>query len=366
MGGGSSHRRRKARRAQERMGKNSDKKNGGNLIVVSITTPPPPPPMSAIKQQRIGTDRFIAVSSGAVAIVLAFVGLTEMFPLWINLIVYAGGVMSILFAVWRWERSENWSSLHKTAVLSSSLIVYCALLAFPVAKQYAKEMNVNVIFKDSPSLPWWRKLVIIHDISNMQEYLSSLGIPKPSYLPPVSVEDNVECGQTTPPDVPKYRSTITLGRDRYSVTWCYADFVVGQLILTKDPPRIPRLMASQLFFPRYFAATFWNKKPTGAPLLFWNIREKLGNATGDKLIATTLVVISDDSTFCPSFSPSDWYPYLAEQIRIADSITDSGCSNWPVISEVLKKDGAITATELKNRDFTHYGASNACLEQWRK
>jgi hypothetical protein len=258
----------------------------------------------------------------------------------------------------------NWKVLRLAALLVWVFVV----LSFGVSVSPPPAIN----FKASMEFTWWRKQMIVHDISNMQQYLSSLGLPKPSYVPPLSFEDDFECGASTPSAVPKYRHEIILGKktlwDRHAVTSCYADFVVGQTLLSTGRVPILRYMWSTILFPRYFSASFWNKKPSGYPLLFWDMRDRLGKDTADKLAASTLLVIADNANPSVVATPAGehWDSYLGEQIRIADSTIDSGCSNWPAIEEVLIKDTGLKVDELKNHDFSHYYGSNACLERWKK
>jgi hypothetical protein len=244
------------------------------------------------------------------------------------------------------------------------------LMASAILSLKAFESDV-VTFKDSEYLTWWRRHVISYDIFRMQRYLSSLELPVPKAVPPFGVEGDFECGESNLSS-PTFRQQITLGKksvlDRFTVTSCYTTFAMGSSIFSivnSNMPSIPwRYMMSDVYFPRYFAASFWGRRPDGAPLVFWHVRERLGKRFSDRLFAQALIEISYDSSPDGSATITNWNSYMTEKIRVADYEIDSGCTQWPIIEEILVADLLLDHDKLKNQDFPHY--SNGCLEEWKK
>jgi hypothetical protein len=91
------------------------------------------PPMEARTMGRttITTDRLLTIVALGVGVVLAFVGLTEMFPLFFNCTVYVGAIVAILYSVWRWETASKWNLRRKLLGMAIIFVVYWGFLAFP-------------------------------------------------------------------------------------------------------------------------------------------------------------------------------------------------------------------------------------------
>ena len=83
---------------------------------------------------------------------------------------------------------ENLDLPHSKAVGFTSGTI-CLLLLLRVTWIFLFAGRVDVQFKDTAAITWWRRQVIKHDISGMHAYFASLEIPVPEKIPPLTVHE---------------------------------------------------------------------------------------------------------------------------------------------------------------------------------
>jgi hypothetical protein len=314
------------------------------------------------------------------AFVFTVVGASEMFPLKVNVLLYLSALALVWFGVK--QATESKTKRAKIGWPVVALLVSLLLIYFPLQRQYNREINLHIHFKESPDFFWWRRQIITHDIARMRDYFISLEIPVPEDLPAIGVQtgpNSGTCGQVTPPGLPLYRSEIVIGessvKNRQTVTSCYSDYVVGSVMSKAlagipwpiPPDRIGELGEQLMLssgFSQYFVWSFWDAKTDtpGFGIWFWDIRERLGSDYTDRLAAATLRATSDS----PAEGRDDNVGlYLAAKIKIGESVVDNECSKWPQIESVLLK-GGVDRVKLKGQDLTHSAVTTACIEQWKE
>ena len=253
----------------------------------------------------MNTDRVLTVVIGIYGLVLVFV-LSDSFPLIFKLAISVIGLSVLLLVLWKWERVISRQRL-RWAVGVGAVIVYCTSLTFPITKQYQRETDINVTFKESPAFTWWRRQLIKHDPARFRDFLKELDIQVPDSLPPFGVSTGRLAQGTniaTPPNLSLNRSELSIGesvvKDRVTVTGVYAGYVVARNLqnanadipqpITPNQNRIYEWSSTLMVgigFSRYFNYSFWRKAPPDIgfpPLhLFWNLRNPLGAHLSDRL-----------------------------------------------------------------------------------
>lgn len=167
----------------------------------------------------------------------------------------------------------------------------------------------NVAFKEASALNWWRRLVIRYDLAGMQAYFSSLGVPVPKEIPPVTVHEG---GQAIYSPPPVYRGKLQIPRlevtNRRIVTHIYAAYVMNMAF--PDQSKTPEFSANlphslhqvhlTIFFSadlrRYFHASYSNSigdEAHTATFVLWRIREVIGRKFADKLASKVYSVAVD-------------------------------------------------------------------------
>jgi hypothetical protein len=91
------------------------------------------------ERPAVSIEKLVTIISLPIAGVLAFIGLTDVFPFVVNVFVYLVALVLILHYGWRWEGAEHWSRPKKLRVGLFVAIGYCLLMAFPASKQYEAE-----------------------------------------------------------------------------------------------------------------------------------------------------------------------------------------------------------------------------------
>jgi len=314
-------------------------------------------------QGWISTGTFLTFTGVVVAVVFGFVGYVEIFPLYVNLIVYGVGILSFVFAAWHWEATAGWRRWQKTVSVVLLLAVCTVVVYFPSIKQYHRETDIRLVFKESPLFSWWVRRRITHDVARFRQYLLALDIAVPMDTPPLDVYDTQR--MVAAPLL--YRGSLGIARerihDRMAATGVYADYVFGRLALmtpeqaqeffTATPPYF-RDEKSRFFLgsrvtmsdicSRYFNWSFWERKPADAldswEFTLWDIHEQLGGEFTDKLVANAMKVILDSPTEARDFGVN-WDSYLSHSLKLADSIVESDERRWPAIEAVLKQHGKL-------------------------
>ena len=333
--------------------------------------------------KSLNTDHFLAIISILVGVVLAFVGFVEVFPLYVNLAVYIAGIAIILYGLDRWEKTQEWKARMKMGLLALILAIYCALLYFPVKKQYERENDARITFKDSPLFTEWRKQVIRHDISQFKSFLNELDIDTPSAVPPFGIQTGSSAGQigsVTPAGLPVNRSELLIGeshiKERESATLVYSDYVMDKLAekaLRNIPWPIPNDRVTELAlvsmatqgFARYFNFSFWGSQPDTAFFppaeIMWEMRKEMGRSFSDRLAASAVRTIADDNE---TIKDNDLDIYLVHALMIGDSIIDNECERWPEIRSLLVRAGI--PEEKVRRPFAPPSMSNSCIQKWSR
>ena len=351
----------------------------GKALAQSIPQTPTPRSSATANggSKTLSSEQVWNVVLAVLAFVLAVVGVQEVYPLTLNLIIYAISLVLILSAIWRWEKAGAWSAFRRVFVLVISGLGYCWFLSYPILKQYQKEINIKLSFKDSPQMTWWREQVITYDLYRMQTYLSGLGIPVPSSLPPISVGTGAlanETGSSTPPNLPVNRGSLMIGssklNDRKSMTQEYTSYVVQQQstnvlgVFPNFVDGIPLLMMGN-GLAGYFNASYWKEKP---PMFFpsgdilWSVRSSLGEPFADKLAGASLQVLNENPTDIKS-SPGDLAIEQARMLMLADSVVESECDKWPQIRDLLIQSG-VPKDKIKSQKFVQSSQSSSCVEKW--
>jgi hypothetical protein len=378
--GGSAPDRRKFRRALDRALAANRNAIPPEIVKVNPGTSDSAPPavQSRSMAKQLSSAQVGSIFLTVFGVVLAVVGVQEMFPLTINLAVYLASTAILFWGGWRWEKAAEWSKTRRLITLVPVFLLWIFFLSYPISRQYAKEVNIDLSFKDSPEMTWWREQVITWDLSRMQKYLSGLGLKVPSALPPISVVtgrfSNV-IGSTTPPDLPVKRGSLFIGasllNDRSSATAEYVRYVLDEndeMAIYRAFPDIKSASSLNMMMfelPGYFNGSYWNRKPKVAIFagVLWAIRSRFGQAFADKLAAEIVQELAED--------PADIYadnPIVAEirSLMLADANVESECDSWPQIQDILINSGIKGASKetIASQKFPNLPEPIVCTEKW--
>lgn len=329
------------------------------------------------ERRGIPTDVVQASLLSILGIVFAVVGLVDIYPLWLNSIFYLLGLLAILWSVSRWERVGDWGIGKKGPILLVVVVVYVLLLSRPVYKQYEKETNINVTFKDSPAFTFGRRQIIRRDLTNVSQYLKDLGVPLPGSLPPLTVHSRSGggCGETATPNLPLYRAELILSesgvKDREVVTSCYINYVVMNLSLAhlSNGNDIPFVMMVAMGLADYLNTSFWDSKPFGLySVELWEIRKRLGKGFADRLAGTMLQILSDNPSDARTGTVALDFVIL---VGLGESVIDGECSHWPTIRQAIgnlqtTQGGPLMVDEFRKRDLSNTHVSSACMDIWKR
>jgi len=322
-----------------------------------------PPEPSSIAS--LTTDRFLTIIAIIISVVLAFVGFTKVFPLWLNMLVYLLALAFGLWGGWRWETAYKWSRSKKLWVSVLVILAYCVVMLIPIKRQYERETSTRVTFKDSQHLTWVRRRIITYDLAKFREFLNDLGIPVVEEVPPILVA-NSGLGMGFPKGLALYRADLSIGKDlitdRRAVTEIYANYMMEVVLVGKAAIRthyIGDVALVQLYgdgFAQYFVQSYWGgqlpKRSWLTAQIFWHMRDKLGAKFTDKLAAATLNTIADD----PAAKARDMDAYLVRAIMIGDSVVESQCDRWSDIRTSLVesgiRDSVISSQDLSNASIS--------------
>jgi hypothetical protein len=366
--GGNSHQRAVQRSRSAPADKNTAKEDPKIVI--------PVPPQSRV----LSTEIVLNVLLGITGIVLTIIGISDVYPLWVNICFYVGVLSVILWGVSRWERLSKLKGYRKVIVMIVVTFIYFALLFYPVSEQYKRENSIAITFKASPLFTFSRKQIIRHDLTNVKQYLKDLNVNVPSDLPPIAVRTGKNtggCAEVTPPGLPLYRSEFDIGAenvgDRKTTTQCYIEYVVNGLAVNNSKSNnfmnvVYGLGISQ-GIAEYLNMSFWNEKETNPQLYayeLWGIREHLGKAFADNLAVAMLKIISDTPDEIGERSIG---LYFAAALKLAESVVDNECAHWPTIRQQfigMTSGGKPVTDDLEAQDFSKFHISQTCLDQWKQ
>lgn len=355
MSGGSSHDRRQFKRMLSRLGE--------------IPLPPVADPMKEASKKSVPR----AIIELVVGIAFGMAAVFEMYPLEINGILCALGLIGISLGVREFTK-ESKPVIIKASWRVGAFLLYGMLIFFPLRRQYLREINLHLEFKDSPYFCWWRRQLITHDVAKCRDFLGELGIETPGRLPPFSIQSGAGGGGiATPPKLPIDRSTLTIGesdiRERAVATSTYINYVV-ELLVSKSlsdsdsVQDIANLGMVREGFASYFNSSFWSTASliNGFPPsnFLWEIRKATDSQFSDKIAAATLKTMVDD----PAVRDRDLNIYILRAFMIGDSVVDNECGRWPQLKKVLTSNG-ISQDQIRKQDFKQSGVSTACIQAWK-
>lgn len=340
MSGGDSRQRRRFRRAVDaRLSGMQHSQTGNSQPSANIEMPSKKP------SRLFSTDRVLGIVAIAVGAALAFVGLTEMFPLYISISAYLLSLMLILFGIWKWEAVVSWRPGTKLAVIAVVAVIYCSLMAFPTHKQYERDYGIELIFK-SPAT-WWQRQIVSFRLAEMRNYLRERGISVSAKVPPIEVDSHLAPGSwqvASPPNLPSYRGALLIDslNNPEKITFLYAQHEIHQRVMPgiTDSPMQGKLTLFYIedAFVSYLNWSFWNRQGSGNithwPAALWAVRERFGQEFTDDFVAQALVSITDTPQEGLD-SPMD--TYLCQKFKIGEGVRDSGFSRWPQVLDVLAK-----------------------------
>jgi hypothetical protein len=344
MGGGNSHQRKMSKKARERMANDV-----AELVVTRISKTSKESSVSE-NHNTLSTEMLLVV----VGLIFTVVGLRDMFPLWMNILFCAMGLILFSWALWKWEGFKIWRGWEKALLIFGFNLLYCSCLVYPIKQQYDREIKISLVFKESPQFTWWRKQVITHDFAKLRDYFISLDIPCPPEFPPIGVQDAGNTGSNNPPGFPLYRTEELIGNDRVKdrmvVTSIYTDTVIWDYLAKNSKwvnsgGDLIRFKIICETFSFYYNGSYWNKEPIEMmPILIplWKIHEELGADFTDKLVSYAIRSIADNPT---EGWDQDIRIYLSRKLKIGDSIVENDMSKWPEIAKILK-DGGVPIDRL--------------------
>jgi hypothetical protein len=283
-----------------------------------------------------------AVVVPILGLVLAFVSVTEMFPIYVNVAVYVLGLVGIEVGVWKWERAVSWAVVYRLLALASVALLYGGLLALPVMKQYSRENDMRLVFKDDAVFTWWRRWVIQQQYIKMRQYFVDLGVPVPKELPPIDVGENG--ADTVGFRDPAYRGNIGINReaiiraDKEGITRPYANYVIDKIVLPQPPVSVDEKAMRQFImsgtFAEYFQASYWGRNNNLADWArqLWQIRDRMGQRFSDKLVAYTLLSVIDSEGEGQD-RRSD--AYFCNHLRIGYSVLSDDDKKWQDILHTM-------------------------------
>jgi hypothetical protein len=284
------------------------------------------------------TDLLLLVVLPIVGLVLAFIGLVEMFPIYVNLAVYITGLIAIEIAVWRWERTVTWAVPYRLLVFVGVATLYGGALANPVTKQYQRENDMALIFKDDELFTWWKKWEVQRQYIKMRDYFLDLGIAVPKETPPIYVNHLSAEYETMAFGDPAYRGELGISEhsfitdNKQGIGETYANYVISALILPKPPAPADDKAGTdfRLFeiFSAYFVSSCWDNRNSNISDWsgqLWNVREQLGKEFTDRLAAYTFRSFVDS----PNEGQGNHFSvYFCNHLRIGYSVLRSDDRKW--------------------------------------
>jgi hypothetical protein len=291
------------------------------------------------------SSEWVAFVMGLIAWVLPN---QEWAPLFVNIPLGAISLIASGKVVWKWEETRLWTRTRKIIILCVSLLILAGALVPGLQKQYEREFDSGVRFKEAPEFDWFYEFEIRREITKMHDYFRYLEIPVPEKLPPIGVKHGsgsssryeVSCS----PDEPMYRQNILIGeRDALehnirAFTDRYADYVMlcdMRGMLNWHPTNKAETVKDSLRFDvlsalgPYFNWSFWDTKDGRSyspwSQYLWNIRERFGKKYTDALVANTVQTLIDN----PNEGDDDNLDaYFCYHLKTAFKDIDNGARQW--------------------------------------
>jgi len=247
-------------------------------------------------------------------------------------------------------------------------------------RPHSRALKLDLIFKDSPLFTEKRREAITKDINDFADYLSALGVPIPTDIPPIGIDTKnpkaTGWSFNEQSNNKYYYNKFTLQQgmldDRQKITEAFCNFVIGRFIYK---PRSPLAVANlatltpQQFYDathtpeqmdqsyrwtasvpvtQYLNHSYWNQqfaknqRPVcpdqgdGTAYYLWEARMRFGKEFTDKLAVFTLRAIMDK----PYTDPTQHYrQYFYERLSTADSVIDNENAKMPGFDGILKECG---------------------------
>jgi hypothetical protein len=212
--------------------------------------------------------------------------------------------------------------------------------------------QLNLIFKNTPLFTEARKERIAEEMEKFYRYLVRLGLDAPRDLPPIGVTKGGDRGVVIYP-FPVYMSSIYISEksidDPRAARGAYSSYCFFVLLDAYNPNRhdrdSDRRHTAAWVFRDYFEASFSKSPPpSGTSQLYkwlavlWDVRQQLGEAPTDRMVAFTLKSFNDFTDLNPK-EDFDYYFYLS-MVRGGAVIFDNKDSSWrQIIKDAMLKNG---------------------------
>jgi len=307
----------------------------------------------------LSTDRLLAFAALIVGLSFGFIAVIDIYPLAVNILVYLFCLTLLLFGGWKWEGTVSWRLWRKLLGCGLVTLVFCIIVSYPVSRQYERETSIKLSFKQSPLLTWWIRQRIIRDVAAFKQYLKALDIVVPEELPPVAVSElagfevyfsNDCCRLSASP----YRGELSVKPTDIHNRMAATDSFVMYVVLLQFEPFLAK-ESSEAFSHdarapvayaagEYYNSSFWDTVPTPDKgtwtTVLWEVRDTLGKAYTDRLVASALKVALDSGKSL-AYEPNGdlWF---ASVLWTADHFVESDSRNWPGVAAVLARHGKPT------------------------
>ena len=317
-----------------------------------------------IKAKLKGLDLSRGWAAGLSSAALAIAGLIFsgqiVFSWQIELAIYFLCFMVIF--VCGYVARRHWENYYKLGLMLT-FVVYWALFGAGTVQQYRKDEAINLVFRDSPVLTPWKKMVIAYDLAEVKKYLKTLDIPVPERIPTIAAQkgNGETCEQQTNVlNAPLFQSTFTIDElclgDRPFVTQLYIGYALASIPPNPHhqipwPPTptsmevLAKYLVTQSAFSAYLNWSFWGRKQcfpaTYNPFadILWQMQARLGQDFMDSVVAYAALSNADNPLAAYNSAGTD--PnitlYFARALRTGALVKDDG-SKWPVMLDILRKE----------------------------
>lgn len=347
---GNSKDRRRARRLERRLVENVVARIGQ----LASTNPPSTLPPERAAAANGEHNRGLPGLELGIGVLLHAVGLGDVLPFWISVGLYIASGILLCHSVWLLTGNFRWG---RWLIRAGVFCVWAVLASYGADRQYQREL-VAIQFKDNPTLTWFREQIIRHDFSRARIFLEDLGLPTPTEIPPIAVNENQSA---VSPAQPVYRGELQIQpaklADRQVVTNEYMSYVMS--VYTEPLSNITGInfILSGMYrlsawgaLAEYFNSAYWDKDLNSWPWAkrLWKIRGTIGKAKTNRIVAYTTKLLKD--------SPgADFYvdkvgdinkgfdSYFSRKLKIAYSVVDSQSEGWSKIADILEKNGVSLA-----------------------
>jgi hypothetical protein len=342
---GNSKDRRRAKRLEDRIAENVAVRIFGQL---GSTSPPTPAPDRAGAADGEHGWAAPGLELG-IGVLLHAVGLEDVLPFWLSVGLYLVSCTLLCHSVWSLTRNRTWRWFIRAGVLCA----WAVLAGYGTYRQYEREV-VAIQFKDNPALTSFREQIIRHDFSRARIFLEDLGLPTPTEIPPVAVNEKQSA---VSPAHPVYRGELQIqpGKlaNRPVVTNEYMSYVMSVYLEPLSNLTGVNFILSGMYqlsawgaLADYFNSAYWDQNLNSWPWSkrLWTVRGTIGKAKTDRIVAYTTKLIKDTPG-------ADFYvdksgdinkgfdAYFSRKLKIAYTVVDSQAEGWGKIASILEKDG---------------------------